>query len=115
TGVAILILHRAPPIRRRPESRGTPEPCDRRRSRSLQGRTPCGAVNEGEAVLDHVRPAVGETLHVRGLDADADPSGLSVVRADAAPVLVSAQHRRSEPGIAPGAPGIRLDGPRLRD
>ena len=49
-------------------------------------------------------------LHVRGLDADADPSDLSVVRADGAPVLVSAQNPRSEAGIAPGAPGVRLDG-----
>jgi hypothetical protein len=59
---------------------------------------------EGETVLDHVRAAVREPLHVRGLDADADLSDLSVVCADRAPVLVSAQHRWSEAGIAPRAP-----------
>jgi hypothetical protein len=47
---------------------------------------------------------------VRGLDADADLPDLPVVRADGAPVLVSAQHRRSEAGIAPRAPCVRLGG-----
>ena len=65
---------------------------------------------EGEAVLDHVRAAVREPLHVRGLDPDADLPELAVVRADRAQVLVSAQHGRSEAGIAPRASRVRLGG-----
>jgi hypothetical protein len=65
---------------------------------------------EGKTVLDHVRAAVREPLHVRGHDADADLADLSVVRADRAPVLVSAQHRWSEAGVAPRAPCVRLGG-----